>query len=265
MRAMVFDGTGSDLKLQDLPVPTPEDHQVLIRIEACGVCRTDLHVVDGDLTEPALPLVPGHEIVGRIETLGNDVSGLQIGQRVGVPWLGHTCGSCDYCAAGHENLCDTPRFTGYTINGGYADYCVADAHFVFALPEDQDAAHLAPLLCAGLIGYRSLKLAGNVKRLGVYGFGAAAHVLCQIARHLGIEVYAFTRDGDVAAQEFALGLGACWAGGSSENPPRAFCAAIIFAPVGELVPIALKSVRKGGRVVCGGIPVSYTHLRAHET
>lgn len=256
MRAMVFDGDGPELKLADLPVPEPAAGQVRVRVEACGVCRTDLHVVDGDLMHPALPLVPGHEIVGRVDALGDGVSTFRIGQRVGVPWLGHTCGSCAYCRSGHENLCDHPEFTGYTVNGGYAEYCAADARFVFPLPEDRDAVELAPLLCAGLIGYRSFKLAGEISRLGIYGFGAAAHILCQIARHKGIEVYAFTRDGDEAAQEFALKLGAKWAGGSSEASPVELDAAIIFAPVGALVPLALKAVRKGGRVVCGGIHMS---------
>lgn len=256
MRAMVFDGNGPDLKLADLPLPVPAAGQVRIKVEACGVCRTDLHVVDGDLKHPVLPLVPGHEIVGSVDALGEGVSTLRIGQRVGVPWLGHTCGSCAYCASGHENLCDHPEFTGYTVNGGYAEYCAADARFVFPLPEDRDPVELAPLLCAGLIGYRSFKLAGEVSRLGIYGFGAAAHILCQVARHKGIEVYAFTRDGDAAAQDFALKLGARWAGGSSEVSPAELDAAIIFAPVGALVPLALKAVRKGGRVVCGGIHMS---------
>ncbi len=256
MRAMVFDGTSAELKLTDLPVPEPQAGQVRIKIEACGVCRTDLHVVDSDLTEPALPLVPGHEIVGRVEALGPDVSALKPGQRVGVPWLGYTCGSCDYCTSGHENLCDAPKFTGYTINGGYAEYCVADTRYVFPLPEDRDPVELAPLLCAGLIGYRSYKLAGTVSRLGIYGFGGAAHILCQIARHEGIEVYAFTREGDAPAQDFAKKLGAAWAGDSNDISPVELDAAIIFAPVGGLVPLALKAVRKGGKVVCGGIHMS---------
>ncbi|MDP5216601.1 zinc-dependent alcohol dehydrogenase family protein [Ruegeria sp. 2205SS24-7] len=256
MRAMIFDGESPRLSLWDIPIPEPGAGQVLIRVEACGVCRTDLHVVDGDLTFPALPLVPGHEIVGRVAALGPGVEALMQGQRVGVPWLGHTCGHCAYCGSGRENLCDTPGFTGYTINGGYAEYCVADARFVFALPEEADAVDLAPLLCAGLIGYRSLRLAGPVERLGLYGFGAAAHILCQVARHQGISVYAFTRDGDDAAQNFARALGAVWAGPSSQPPPEDLDAAIIFAPVGALVPLALKSVRKGGRVVCGGIHMS---------
>ncbi len=256
MRAMLFDGDGSALTLVELPVPTPGDRQVLVRVEACGVCRTDLHIVDGDLTKPKLPLVPGHEIVGRIEAIGRNATMLSIGQRVGIPWLGHTCGACEYCASGHENLCDAPEFTGYTINGGFAEYCVADDRYVFLLPEDAEAAALAPLLCAGLIGYRSLKLAGLVKRLGIYGFGAAAHILCQITKHEGIETYAFTRQGDDSAQSFALKLGAVWAGSSLETAPAKLDAAIIFAPVGELVPTALKAVRKGGRVVCGGIHMS---------
>lgn len=256
MRAMVFDGGSARLRLRDMPIPEPGLDQVLIRVEACGVCRTDLHIVDGDLTEPALPVIPGHEIVGRIERAGGDAGPLGAGQRVGVPWLGHTCGTCRFCLSSRENLCDNPGFTGYTINGGYAEYCVADARFVFPLAEHVPAARQAPLLCAGLIGYRSLKLAGEVSRLGIYGFGAAAHILCQIARYQGIEVYAVTRDGDVTAQEFARGLGARWAGGSSDAPPARLDAAIIFAPAGELVPLALKSVSKGGRVVCGGIHMS---------
>jgi len=253
---MVFDGSGPTLKLVDIPVPVPSAGQVLIRVEACGVCRTDLHVVDGELKNPTLPLVPGHEIVGRVEATGDGESKMRVGERVGVPWLGHTCGSCDYCASGHENLCDAPEFTGYTVNGGYAEFCMADARFVFRLPEERNAAELAPLLCAGLIGYRSFKLAGPLARLGIYGFGAAAHILCQIARHQGIEVYAFTRDGDQAAQDFALRLGARWAGGSSHAAPAELDAVIIFAPAGELVPVALKAVRKGGKVVCGGIHMS---------
>jgi propanol-preferring alcohol dehydrogenase len=256
MRAMVFTGESPTLELRELPVPDPAPRQALIRIEACGVCRTDLHVVDGDLTEPRLPLVPGHEIVGRIEALGSEATGLNQGQLVGVPWLGHTCGSCRYCREGRENLCDKPGFTGYTLNGGFAEYSVADIDFVFPLPEDGDPVALAPLLCAGLIGYRSFRMAGKVDRLGLYGFGAAAHILAQVARHEGVEVYAFTRDGDAAAQAFARRLGAVWAGGSSEAAPVEMDAAIIFAPVGPLVPAALKAVRKGGRVVCGGIHMS---------
>lgn len=256
MRAMVFDGSGPALALVDMPVPSPSDGQVLVRVEACGVCRTDLHVVDGDLKSPKLPLVPGHEIVGRIEAIGSDAGSFSVGQRVGIPWLSHTCGSCDYCMSGQENLCDTPAFTGYTVNGGFAEYCVAEGQYVFPLPEDADAQALAPLLCAGLIGYRSLKLAGPLKTLGIYGFGAAAHILCQISKYKGIETYAFTRQGDDAAQNFARTLGAVWAGSSLEASPVELDAAIIFAPAGELVPAALKSVRKGGKVVCGGIHMS---------
>lgn len=256
MRAMVFQGGSSRLAFLEVEDPHPGPGQVLVRVEACGVCRTDLHVVDGDLAHPKLPLVPGHEIVGRITDLGSDVSGLAIGERVGVPWLGRTCGTCSFCRTGHENLCDEPGFTGYTLDGGYAEYCTADAGYVFPLSEDADPVALAPLLCAGLIGYRSLRLCGNVRNLGLYGFGAAAHILCQIARHQGIQIHAFTREGDAAAQEFARDLGVAWAGASSERPPVELDAAIIFAPVGALVPLALRCVRKGGRVVCGGIHMS---------
>ena len=256
MRAMVFDRVGQPLELRDIPRPEPGPGQVLLRVEACGVCRTDLHIVDGELTEPKLPLVPGHEVVGRIAALGPGVTGLAEGQRVGVPWLGHACGHCRYCGMGRENLCDEPLFTGYTIDGGYAEYCLAHTDFTFPLPEEADPVALAPLLCAGLIGYRSLSLAGDARVLGLYGFGAAAHILCQVAIHQGRRVLAFTRDGDVAAQDFARRLGAVWAGGSSEPSPEELDAAILFAPVGALVPKALKSVRKGGRVVCGGIHMS---------
>lgn len=253
---MVFDGKNSSLKLGELPVPRPGAGQVQVKVEACGVCRTDLHIVDHDLKDPVLPLVPGHEIVGRISELGQGTNAFEVGQRVGIPWLGHTCGHCDYCRSQRENLCDTPGFTGYTINGGYAEYCVADSDFVFLLPEDKRPEDLAPLLCAGLIGYRSFKLAGNPRSLGIYGFGAAAHILCQVANSLGINIYAFTRDEDRAAQRFAVELGAKWAGGSSQTAPVQFDASVIFAPVGALVPIALKATRKGGRVVCGGIHMS---------
>ena len=256
LRAMVFDGASSKLQLREVPMPLLGPNQVLIRVEACGVCRTDLHVIDGDLTRPKQPVVPGHEIVGRVEQLGSGIQECSLGQRVGVPWLGHACGSCHYCQAGCENLCDEPGFTGYTIDGGYAEYCVADAGFVFALDENADAVALAPLLCAGLIGFRSFKMCGDVRTLGIYGFGAAAHILCQIACHKGIHVYAFTREGDSVAQGFAEELGAVWAGSSSQTAPVELDGAIIFAPVGALVPIALKSVRKGGRVVCGGIHMS---------
>ncbi len=253
---MVFEGTSPRLELRNVPDPLPKPNEVLIRVEACGVCRTDLHVVDGDLREPKLPLIPGHEIVGRIIEMGRDVSGPKPGQRVGVPWLGHTCGTCRFCRTEHENLCDTPGFTGYTTNGGYAELCTADAQFVFPLPAEADPVSLAPLLCAGLIGYRSFRLCGDVQRLGIFGFGAAAHILCQVASHKGVTVYAFTRAGDHSAQKFARNLGAAWAGASSDPSPEPLDAVIIFAPIGALVPTALKAVRKGGRVVCGGIYMS---------
>ncbi len=256
MRAMVFEKTGQPLRLTEIDLPEPGTGQVRIRIEACGVCRTDLHIVDGDLEHPTLPLIPGHEIVGRVDALGPGVTGLEPGQRVGVPWLGHACGHCYYCDHGRENLCDDPLFTGYTFNGGFADYCLAHTDFIFALPEDADPVALAPLLCAGLIGYRSFVRAGKVERLGLYGFGAAAHILCQIAVWQGIEVYAFTRDGDTRAQDFARRLGAKWAGESSDPSPVELDAAILFAPVGALVPAALAAVRPGGAVICAGIHMS---------
>jgi len=257
MRAMVLDAPGRKLALRDLPVPEPGPGQVLVRVEACGVCRTDLHVLDGELTAPKLPLVPGHEIVGRIERAGPGVTGFERGARVGVPWLGHACGACPYCDMGRENLCDAPLFTGYTFDGGYAEYCLAHTDFTFPLDEGADPVALAPLLCAGLIGHRCLSLSGDEARtIGLYGFGAAAHILCQIATHQGRRVLAFTREGDSRAQDFARRLGAAWAGPSSDAAPEPLDAAIIFAPVGALVPKALKSVRKGGRVVCGGIHMS---------
>jgi propanol-preferring alcohol dehydrogenase len=261
MQAMVLERSGQPLRAAELPVPKPAPEQILIKVLACGVCRTDLHVFDGELAHPKLPLVLGHEIVGRIEALGEKVEGFAGGERVGVPWLGFTDGTCVYCRSGQENLCDNPRFTGYQIDGGYAGYTVADARYCFKLPEGYSDADAAPLLCAGLIGYRSLKLAreplkGELARLGIYGFGAAAHIVAQVARAEGSEVYAFTRPGDRPAQEFALSLGAKWAGGSDEMPPEPLDAAIIFAPVGALVPAALRAVRKGGVVVCGGIHMS---------
>ena len=256
MKAMVLGHPGQALRLQELPVPSPRRDQVLIAVEACGVCRTDLHVIDGELSEPNLPIIPGHEIVGRITALGEDVRDLQIGQRVGVPWLGHTCGHCGFCHAGRENLCDDARFTGYQIQGGYADYTVAEARYCFALPQDAEPDRLAPLLCAGLIGYRSLRMAGDPHILGLYGFGAAAHIIAQVAIAQGREVYAITRPGDHESQEFARSLGADWAGGSDEDPPVPFDAAVIFAPVGSLVPLALRQVIKGGTVVCAGIHMS---------
>lgn len=256
MRAMVLERPGTPLRLRELPMPALADDEILIRVEACGVCRTDLHILDGDLTDPVLPLVPGHEIVGRVEALGAAVEGPAPGARVGVPWLGGTCGRCHYCTHGAENLCDGPEFTGYTRNGGFADYCAARSRYVFPLPEAGDPVELSPLLCAGLIGYRTLKLAGDAGRIGIYGFGAAAHILCQIAVWQGREVFAFTRDGDEAGQAFARRLGASWAGSSSELPPELLDAALIFAPVGALIPRALKAVRKGGSVVSGGIHMS---------
>jgi propanol-preferring alcohol dehydrogenase len=242
--------------MEELELPPPGPGQVAIAVTACGVCRTDLHVVDGDLTEPKLPLVPGHEIVGRVTALGAGVTGLAVGDRVGVPWLGHSCGRCPYCERGAENLCDEPGFTGYTIDGGYAEGCVADAAYVFRLPNGPSDAELAPLLCAGLIGHRSLRMAGEAERLGIYGFGAAAHIVAQVARWEGRRVFAFTRPGDAPAQAFARRLGAEWAGDSGMAPPAELDAAIIFAPVGALVPAALRAVRKGGIVVCGGIHMS---------
>jgi propanol-preferring alcohol dehydrogenase len=256
MRAMVLRRPGEPLRAEEITPPEPGRGQVAIAVSACGVCRTDLHVVDGDLTGPKLPLVPGHEIVGRVSALGPGVAGLAVGDRVGVPWLGHTCGTCGYCRRGAENLCDAPGFTGYTLDGGYAEGCVADAGYVFRLPDAGSDVELAPLLCAGLIGHRSLRMAGAAERLGIYGFGAAAHIVAQVARWEGRRVFAFTRPGDVTAQEFARRLGAEWAGGSDEAAPTELDAAIIFAPVGGLIPVALRAVRKGGTVVCGGIHMS---------
>jgi len=234
----------------------PGPGEIRVQVEACGVCRTDLHVVDGELENPRVPIVPGHEIVGRVEALGSGVLSVRVGQRVGIPWLGHACGHCFYCGSGRENLCDTPTFTGYTRDGGYATHTIADAAFVFPLDETADAVALAPLLCAGLIGWRTLKLAGPGKAVGLYGFGAAAHIVAQVCRWQGRDVYAFTRPGDGAAQDFARSLGAVWAGGSDQRPPTELEAALIFAPVGALVPAALRAVRKGGRVICGGIHMS---------
>jgi len=256
MRAMVLDRPQTPLVLRERSIPQPAAGEILIEIEACGVCRTDLHVVDGELPHPKLPIVPGHEIVGRVAALGAGVSGFRVGERVGVPWLGATCGVCPYCRSGRENLCDSPLFTGYTRDGGYATHTLADARFAFPLPEKLDAAEAAPLLCAGLIGWRSYRMAGEGSTLGLYGFGAAAHILAQVAIWQGRRVYAFTRAGDAASQTFARSLGAVWAGGSNDMPPERLDAAIIFAPAGELVPAALAAVKKGGRVVCGGIHMS---------
>jgi alcohol dehydrogenase, propanol-preferring len=256
MRAMVLERPGEPLAFVERPDPRPADGEVRVRVAACGVCRTDLHVVDGELSNPKLPLVPGHEIVGRIDMVGERVAALEVGRRVGVPWLGQTCGLCQYCCSGRENLCDRPLFTGYTRDGGYATHVIADARYVFPLPELGDDAATAPLLCAGLIGWRSLQIAGDCKKLGLYGFGAAAHIIAQVARWQGREVFAFTRAGDSAAQAFAKKLGACWTGSSDDIPPEPLDCAIIYAPVGALVPAALRAVRKGGRVVCAGIHMS---------
>lgn len=257
MRAMVLDEPGRPLRLRRVPVPEPNPEQVLIRVHACAVCRTDLHLVDGELPDPKLPVIPGHEIVGVVVRRGERVEDFSEGERVGVPWLGHTCGACIHCRNGRENLCDRALFTGYTLDGGYAQYAVADRRYCFRIPEGFDDEKVAPLLCAGLIGYRSYRMAGDdAKRLGVYGFGAAAHILTQIAVFEGKRVYAFTRAGDADAQRFARGLGAVWTGGSDELPPEELDAAILFAPVGALVPAALRAVGKGGTVVCGGIHMS---------
>ncbi len=264
MKAMVLTESGQPLELRELDKPRPGPDQVLIKVHACGVCRTDLHVADGDLTDPKLPLVLGHEIVGTVEEAGTRVAGLRPGQRIGVPWLGRTCGQCRYCRQGRENLCDRPGFTGYQLDGGYAQYTVADARYCFPIPELYDHAEAAPLLCAGLIGHRSLRMAGDAERLGIYGFGAAAHIVAQVAAYEGRHLYGFTRPGDLAGQDFARRLGCQWAGGSDELPPEELDAAIIFAPVGALVPAALEAVRKGGIVVCGGIHMSDIPSFAYE-
>jgi len=256
MRAMVLERSGAPLSFVERPDPRPTDGEVRVRVAACGVCRTDLHVVDGELPNPKLPLIPGHEIVGRIDMVGERVAALGIGRRVGVPWLGQTCGRCRFCRNGQENLCDRPLFTGYTRDGGYATHVIADARYVFPLPERGDDVATAPLLCAGLIGWRSLQIAGDGKKLGLYGFGAAAHIIAQVARWQGREIFAFTRTGDNAGQAFAKKLGACWTGSSDDTPPEPLDCAIIYAPVGALVPAALRAVRKGGRVVCAGIHMS---------
>jgi alcohol dehydrogenase, propanol-preferring len=256
MRAMIFEKAGRPLSLRDWPVPEPGPGEVRLEVQACAVCRTDLHIVDGELSNPKLPLIIGHEIVGRVTRLGESVRHLRAGDRVGVPWLGWTCGKCFYCRSGSENLCDFARFTGYAIDGGYAEFTVADERFCVPIPDSYSNVAAAPLLCAGLIGYRSLARTGEAKRLGIYGFGAAAHIISQVALFQGRTLYAFTRPGDHDAQQFARRIGAVWAGGSDERPPEELDAAIIFAPVGALVPAALKAVRKGGVVVCGGIHMS---------
>ena len=253
MRAMMLDRPRMPLVLRERPLPAPGAGQIVVEVKACGVCRTDLHVVDGDLSHPKLPIVPGHEIVGRVSALGTGKPEFAIGERVGIPWLGSTCGVCPYCQSGRENLCDVPVFTGYTRDGGFATHAVADGRFCFPLGEHGEDTQIAPWLCAGLIGWRSYRMAGDGQTLGLYGFGAAAHILIQVATRLGRRVLAFTRRGDEAAQDFARSLGAAWAGSSDQPSPEPLDAAIIFAPVGSLVPIALKAVKKGGRVVCGGI------------
>jgi propanol-preferring alcohol dehydrogenase len=256
MHAMVLNRPGAALEWTDLPDREPGPGEVRVQVSACGVCRTDLHVVDGELPDPRVPIIPGHEIVGRIDALGSGIAGLTIGERVGIPWLAHTCGVCPFCIGQHENLCDHPAFTGYTRDGGFATAAIADARFAFPLGEVGGDVDLAPLLCAGLIGWRSLVIAGDGRNLGLYGFGAAAHIVAQVARWQGRSVFAFTRPGDAASQAFARRLGVAWAGGSDEVPPEPLDAAIIFAPAGELVPLALRAVRKGGRVVCAGIHMS---------
>ncbi len=256
MHAMVLRSARTALVFTEVDEPHPRAGQVAVRVHACGVCRTDLHVVDGDLPRARSPVIPGHEIVGTVVAVGEGVTSVGVGNRIGIPWLGSTCGACRYCRAGQENLCDAPQFTGYTIDGGYAEYVIADSRFCFRLPDGFSDIELAPWLCAGLIGYRALRKAGDVRRLGIYGFGAAAHIIAQLARHEGRETFAFTRPGDTKAQAFARDLGAVWAGGSDEGAPEALDAAILLAPVGALVPKALRDVVKGGIVVCGGIHMS---------
>jgi propanol-preferring alcohol dehydrogenase len=256
MQAMVLNALKTPLEWAELADRMPGPHEIRVRVGACGVCRTDLHVVDGELTDPTFPIIPGHEIVGRVERVGSAVQELEVGQRVGIPWLGHTCGRCPYCTTGRENLCDDPLFTGFTRDGGYASAAIADARYAFPLGEAGSDVALAPLLCAGLIGWRSLVMAGDARRLGIYGFGAAAHIIAQVAKWQDRSVFGFTRPGDRATQDFARTLGVTWAGGSNELPPEPLDAAIIYATVGDLVPLALRAVRKGGRVVCAGIHMS---------
>lgn len=256
MKAMILDAQGKPLRLTEMPRPTPAAGQILLAVSTCGVCRTDLHVADGDLLQPKLPLVLGHEIVGVVIEKGAGVDRFALGQRVGVPWLGRTCGHCRYCASGAENLCDAAEFTGYTLDGGYAEFTLADQRYCFALPDEYSDAEAAPLLCAGLIGYRSLLAAGDARRLGIYGFGAAAHIIVQVARWQGRQTFAFTKPGDTEGQKFARELGATWAGGADAAPPHEMDAAILFAPVGDLVPLALRHTVKGGTVVCAGIHMS---------
>ena len=256
MHAMVLDEPGQALNMRCLPCPQPGPDQLLVKIAACAVCRTDLHVVDGELPKPKLPIIPGHEIVGRVVSCGTNIRNFSIGERIGIPWLGWTCGQCRYCRSGHENLCESAKFTGYQINGGYAEYTVADARYCFRIPDNYSDVEAAPLLCAGLIGYRALKMAGDADRIGIYGFGAAAHIVAQLLRYQGKKLFAFTRAGDTAAQDFAGRMGAMWVGGSDTIPPEELDAAIIFAPIGALVPAALRAIRPGGIVICGGIHMS---------
>jgi propanol-preferring alcohol dehydrogenase len=256
MRAMVFHKAGKPLVLEERPDPVPGRGEIRVRVEACAVCRTDLHVIDGELPNPKRPIIPGHEIIGTVDQAGDETLASRVGERVGIGWLGHTCGHCSYCISARENLCDAPLFTGYTRDGGFSTHVIADAAFAFPLAGFDDPVAAAPLMCAGLIGWRSLRFAGDGQRIGIYGFGAAAHIIAQVAVWQGRDVYAFTRPGDGAGQQFARSLGARWAGGSDERPPDALDAAIIFAPVGSLVPAALAAVRKGGRVICGGIHMS---------
>ena len=256
MQAMLFEAANRPLRLTAVPRPEPGPGQVLIKVAACGVCRTDLHLADGELPDPKVPVVPGHEIVGTVVETASDVDRFEVGQRVGVPWLGFTCGTCGYCRSGRENLCESARFTGYQIDGGYSEYTVADQRYCFPIAGDYSDAEAAPLLCAGLIGYRALTMAGDAARLGIYGFGAAAHIVAQVARHQGRRVFAFSRPGDTEAQDFARGLGAVWAGGSDAAPPEPLDAALLFAPVGALVPLALRAMAPGGTVVCAGIHMS---------
>jgi propanol-preferring alcohol dehydrogenase len=256
MKAMVLEKSGERLTLKDVEKSAPSSGQVLIKISCCGVCRTDLHILDGDLDKPNLPLIPGHQIVGKIEQIGSDVQDFKPGDKVGVPWLGKTCGHCEFCRNDRENLCDRAKFTGYNLNGGFAEYTVANAQYCFSIPENYADQQAAPLLCAGLIGYRSLRKTGNAQKLGFYGFGSSAHILTQVAVYQNRKIFAFTRPGDSKGQQFALNMGAVWAGDSDKPPPKKLDAAIIFAPVGSLIPQALKSVKKGGKVVCAGIHMS---------
>ena len=250
---MVLDAPGQPLRAAEIARPEPGEHQALIKVRACAVCRTDLHVVDGDLKSPKLPLVPGHEVIGTVVQTGSAITGLELGRRVGVPWLGGTCGECLYCREGHENLCDSAQFTGYTLDGGFAEYIAANADYVFPIPDDYDDVAAAPLMCAGLIGFRAYRMVGEARRIGLYGFGAAAHIIAQVACHEGRDVMAFTKAGDNKGQAFARQLGAVWAGGSDQLPPEPLDAAIIFAPAGPLLPTALRAVHKGGTVICAGI------------